>query len=1134
MVIKSLNFEFLRNGWPQLTELGGFAERYLDTDPQSACTKMRLFAEEMTRGLYRLLGLERLPEASFMDLLTGGEFRARIPSVILDKLHTVRIRGNKAAHGSKPTPAEALELLRQTFDIARWLFVSQGKGAIGDLPAFRHPTSLEADDEAKGRLKREKKEALQKLATQEVRLDALLREVATEREARQLAGEEIERLRAEFATRGPAAVSLLRFDEVATRRRLIDLMLADAGWDVGADGASTDEVRQEVEVLHQPTPTGKGAADYVLWNDDGTPLAVVEAKKTAEEPDKGKTQARLYADGLERMHGRRPVIFYTNGHEVWIWDDAQGYPPRKLFGLYGKDSLQLLHFQRANARPLDRVMPKPEIVDRLYQATAIRSVAEKLAAKRRKGLIVQATGTGKTRVAVALAEMLGRADWVKRVLFLCDRKELRKQAKQAFVEHTAHTTVVVTAGTAKERQHRVYLATYPAMMKVFQTFDPGFFDLIVADESHRSIYNVYRDIFRWFDAIQIGLTATPVELVSRSTCRLFDCDFKHPTYAYGYEEAVADRYVVPFELYTHTTQFLRDGIRSDQLTDEQIAQLEDQGEDPNALDFDAAEIDKVVYSKGTNRAILRNLMEHGIRDATGQQLGKSIVFARNHRHAVLLRDLFDELYPQYGGKFCQVIDNYDPRAEALIDEFKDPLNALTIAVSVDMLDTGIDVPEVVNLVFAKPVKSKIKFWQMIGRGTRLCPDLFGPGKDKTVFRIFDHWGNFAYFGTSYAEAEVAAAKGLVQRLFEARLALAETALRQGKPDVFEAAVELLRQDIAALPGESIAVRERWREVRAVADPAVLHAFAPATVQVLRDDIAPLMQWRDIRGHAAAYELDLLVAQMQQALLLGSGELADLKAELLERVDALPPHLNQVREKQPTIQAVKQPGFWDPAHLSVAVLERVRTELRSVMRHRPVGPPPAQPVRVLDIDEDPAGIRLQRERSRVVGIDLATYRAQVLAALESLFETDPTLARIRRGEAVGEADLERLTSLVLTQNPGVDLATLREFYAATEPLERIICSIVGMDAATVRERFATFAQKHALGAKQLQFLQLLQNHVARHGSIELDRLYQAPFTQIDAEGLDGVFADEAQADDLIAILADFEKPAESTNPPRTEA
>ncbi|MCK5680851.1 DEAD/DEAH box helicase family protein, partial [bacterium] len=484
-----------------------------------------------------------------------------------------------------------------------------------------------------------------------------------------------------------------------------------------APDGNTSEVSMEEEVPYQPTQSSIGYADYVLWDEAGKPLAVIEAKKTAVSLEQGRTQARIYADGLEKKYGRRPVIFYTNGFDISIWDDAQDYPPRSIFGFYSKDSLQYLVKQRKLKRPLLDTKRKQEIIGtRLYQIEAIQQICEHFAAKHRKALVVQATGTGKTRVAVALADVLSRANWGQRILFLCDRLELRKQAKNTFNDFMSAPLTYVTAKTANDRNQRIYLATYPAMTKIFQTFDTGFFDLIIADESHRSIYNRYRDIFKWFDCLQVGLTATPRDKIHRNTFRLFTCDDNKPTAFYPLEQAIEEKYLVPYEVYTHTTQFLRDGIKFSQLTEAQRDELEDAGENPEAFQYNPEDIDKKIFNRDTNREIIRNLMEKGIRNATGQVPGKTIVFARNHNHAVLLAQVFDELYPQYGGKFCQVIDHYDSRAEQLIDDFKDSDNPLTIAVSVDMLDTGSDVPEVVNLVFAKPVFAWVKFWQMIGRG----------------------------------------------------------------------------------------------------------------------------------------------------------------------------------------------------------------------------------------------------------------------------------------------------------------------------------------------------------------------------------------------------------------------------------
>ena len=667
--MRSRNFDILTENWPELAALGGFAEAYAHDDPASALVKLRLFAENLTKDIYRDLRLPKPEHATFVDLLGNEAFVAITPKVVLDKLHALRIHGNKAAHGEPATTRNALWLLQEAFDLSRWLFIQFGKGDARSIPGFILPPA-ERDEETKGRLKREKRQILEKLAAQEAQMETLLRELEAARQATVTAEKKANEITA-LASSSAATANLLEFSEATTRARIIDSLLATAGWNVALGEASTAEVGKEVEVLHQPTASGLGYADYVLWDDNGNPLAVIEAKKTSVDSERGRHQAKLYADGLEKMHGHRPVIFYTNGYDIWIWDDVLGYPPRKLFGYYSKDSLQyLVNFQRSGRKPLNTLEPSVAIVDRLYQIEAIKRVSERFADGHRKALIVQATGTGKTRVAIALVDLLIRAGWVKRVLFLCDRRELRKQAKNAFGDFLSEPIRVVSSRVNPQATERIFLATYPAMQKIYQSFDVGFFDLIIADESHRSIYNVYGDMFHYFDCLQIGLTATPVDFVTRSTFSLFGCEGQLPTANYDLEQAVEDGFLTPFEVFEHTTQFLREGIRLEILTKEQIEQLEEQGEDPAQYDFSSEQIDKIIYNKDTNRAILRNLMENGLRTRPDRLPGKSIIFARNHPHAVLMRQLFDEMYPQYGGRFCQVIDNYDPRAEQLIDDFK--------------------------------------------------------------------------------------------------------------------------------------------------------------------------------------------------------------------------------------------------------------------------------------------------------------------------------------------------------------------------------------------------------------------------------------------------------------------------------
>lgn len=1114
-IMDSINFEILRKQWPELATLGGFAEQYAHTDPSSALIKLRTFTENLVEGIYQVHSLTLPYQRNLFGLLEEDSFKETVPKVVLDKLHQIRLDGNKAAHGQKTKRETALGSLRDAWDLGRWYYITYGDGRPDECTTFQEPPP----EDTKSRLTQEKKTALEKLAAQEAKLQELLQQV----EALRVQAKAAEKTEAElvaFKTAGKAAADALKFDEATTRKRLIDKQLIEAGWNVDPYGRNTTEVGQEIDVAHQPTETGIGYADYVLWNDSGKPLAVIEAKKTAASAEKGRTQARIYADGLEKEHGQRPAIFYTNGFDIHLWDDAQDYPPRRIFGFYSKDSLEYLVRQRAIKQPLAKMEPKKEIIGtRLYQIQAIQRVCERFTTKQRKALIVQATGTGKTRVAVALADLLSRANWGQRILFLCDRLELRKQAKNAFGDFMSEPLTYVTAKTAQDRNKRIYLATYPAMTKIFQTFDTGFFDLIIADESHRSIYNRYRDLFKWFDCLQVGLTATPVDKINRNTFKLFDCEDKNPTVYYSLEQAIEEEYLRPYEVYTHTTGFLRDGIKFAQLSEEQREELEDAGENPEAFNYDAGDIDKKIFNRDTNREIIRNLMENGIRDGAGQLPGKTIVFARNHNHAVLIAQVFDELYPQYGGKFCQVIDNYDPRAEQLIDDFKDPANPLTIAVSVDMLDTGIDVPEVVNLVFAKPIFSWVKFWQMIGRGTRLCPNLFGPGKDKKNFRIFDHWGNFERFEIERPEADPTPSKSVMQLAFEARINLAETALAKADLDTVSATVELIRKDINTLPDDTIAVREKWKEKTAILAKGVMDQLAPSTVAALRNEIAPLMQWIYTRDHSDAYGFDLLVTNAQIELLRGSGRLVDFRDQIQDRVASLLMHLNPVRAKVELIKRALSSEFWDRA--DVAALEEMRQGLRGIMHHRqkPTGPDPLPP-KTIDVTD--GEVEFSRRTSNVHSIDMKLYRQLVEETLEKLFDTSPVLKKIRCGDPVSEKDLESLVSLVLTQNPDVNLELLREFFPeSAPPLDFIIRTIVGMESDAVEKRFADFARKFAENSRQTLFLRLLKNHIQKYGAITVDKLYEAPFTTIASDGLDGVFHDEVQIDELISIIQTFQ-------------
>lgn len=1129
--MQSINFEFLRPKWPQLAGLGGFAESYAHSDPVGAIAKLRIYCEQVVEWLTSELRLPKPPRATLIELLDNPSFRDVVPPVVVTKLHALRIEGNRSLHGNTGNTTAALRLLQDAWNIGRWLHLTYANGSVEDCPQFQDPPQGGVTAQIQ---RREKRAILERVAAQEAQMQRLLADLEAARQQADQAQATASELEAALAAGRRSAATLeaidpLAFSEAETRRYLIDVMLATAGWQVAPDLGNTAQVRKEVAVGHQPTESGTGYIDYVLYDEtNGRPLAVVEAKKTARTAEEGRTQAQLYADGLMRdLHlapHERPVLFYTNGHDLWLWNDAEQEPPRRVYGFPSPDSLAYLHHQRTQRKPLAEVAPSTAIIDRSYQIEAVRRVVERFAEKKRKALIVQATGTGKTRVAIALCEALFRAGWAKRVLFLCDRLELRKQAHKAFKEFLpADPRTYITPQT--DTNARIFLGTYPAMMKCFENFDTGFFDLIIADESHRSLYRRYKVIFDYFDAYQVGLTATPINEQTinaffRNTFRMFGCDDLNPTFNFDYAEAVRRKYLTPFVVDTHTTQFLRNGIKASELSADQRQRLEEDGEDPSLFQYEAGQIDRVVFNKDTNRHILRNLMERGIRVADGTRLGKTIIFARSHDHAVLLQHLFDEMYPQFGGEFCRVIDTYDSRADELIDEFKGegrPSN-LTIAISVDMLDTGIDVPEIVNLVFAKPVFSYVKFWQMIGRGTRLCPNLFGPGQDKTQFQIFDHWGNFERWEQGFQPAEPTRSKSLVETVFLARLELAETALETQQAEAFDLAVGLIGQDLASLPEKSLPIREKWKPLTEVRRPETLRRFDAATRATLHHEIAPLMEWVNIAGHVEAWRFDRLIARLQGELLRGSSRFDDLRNELLDLVGELRINLTQVRAKLAVIERVKGNAFWQA--VTVADLEQIRQELRGIIQYRDsTGAGPARP-KTVDIREDESQIQTARRPVRIAGLEMVAYRQRVQQALQAIIDQNETLQKIRQGQAVAPAELEALCSLVLTHDPQLDLHDLVEYHRVAPDLYRAIRGIIGLEGDLVERRFSEFVRAHPnLASHQIQFLDLLQAHIARYGSIELETLYEAPFTLLHSDSLDGLF-DERLAEELLEILEDF--------------
>lgn len=643
-------------------------------------------------------------------------------------------------------------------------------------------------------------------------------------------------------------------------------------------------------------------------------------------------------------------------------------------------------------------------------------------------------------------------------------------------------------------------------------------DLIIADESHRSIYNVYADIFKYFDCLQVGLTATPVDFVNRNTFQLFNCEEGKPTFYYSLEEAIEQGYLVDYVAYRYDTQFLRKGIHYNQLNPEQIKDLEESGDIDKELSVEARSIDTQVMNRPTTKLIVQNLMENGIKDADGQTIGKTIIFARNHDHAAFILSIIDEMYPQYGGKIAAVIDIYDGRAESLIDDFSDKDSPLKIAISVDMMDTGIDVPEVVNLVFAKPVKSKVKFWQMIGRGTRLCKDLFGRGKDKLYFKIFDHWQNFAYFeqdDNKKKQIKAPEQKSLMQKIFENRMEICKLAQSQQNSDIQQQMVGQLSDMINQLPENSISVKEKWKEKRFFAKKENLD-FTKADTEVrLKADLAKLMQWIDIQGHAPSFRFDNLVTSIEKSI-LQKKPCEDLQQKIIEKVALLPINLYKVAAKQETINKVLSPEFWQ--NVTFAGLEEIRQDLRDLMYLAEDDGNQVLPPRILNISEDEGQIVFERVK-KLYPKGLDAYKRQITDILQNIIDTEPVIQKIKSGQGLTGKDFEQILSLIMVQNPSLDKQTLQEFFPSTEKLEQVLMTISGMDEAYIKAKFADFVQKYHLTARQNQFLSMLQNQIIANNGINFARLYQAPFTSLDKDSIDGVFS-SVQADELFEILDNF--------------
>lgn len=900
--------------------------------------------------------------------------------------------------------------------------------------------------------------------------------------------------------------------EAATRKLYIDLYLREAGWDVleTEDVAIAGKAGIEIKVDGMPNSQGVGFCDYVLYGRDGKPLAIVEAKKTSVSPEKGRHQVDLYGECMKAVYGYKPVLYYTNGYIIKVIDGL--YPDRNVMAFHTIDELERM-IQKRDRKDITDTKVNPEIAGRPYQSMAITNICEWLNLKHRRGLLVMATGTGKTRVSIALVDVLTRNNWVKNVLFLADRTSLVHQAKVNFNKLLPDMSICELSGSdEKDYNARLMFCTYQTMINYIDSedkrFSSGRFDLIIIDEAHRSIFNKYGSIFSYFDSFLIGLTATPKSEVDANTYRVFGCESGTPNFDYTLEEAIKDHYLVPYKVVNRTTSLLKGGIIYANLTEDEKQQLElyyKAMEEENAaglmsLDIANNKLFRKIYNEQTCKQVIEDVMTNGIKVNQGETLGKTIIFAFNHHHAEMIVNCFKELYPEYGANYCQLIDNQVNYADDLILKFEND-DDFRIAVSVDMLDTGIDVPSVVNLVFFKSLRSKIKFVQMIGRGTRLCPDLFGPGKDKTHFLIFDYCGNFEFFALHPEGIPVNETISLSQKYFMVQtnllFQLQGLTWQQNKfaKSYYDSIKNELIEEVQKIKthSERLQVRSAMEYVDKYCDKKNWQSLSALDVKIICDNLTRLIDGGQ-KGDYLALSFDIRMKEIEEAYVAGNINFASKHIQvirkccafLLEKKATIP----QVIEKADELNTLVSESYWESTNLQD--LEAKRNSLRNIMKFLEHTVLKWIDVNIGDVRED--------KGNDVPGIvDIRTYREKVLDYLANHSDSE-VIQKIQKLEKINAEDLKELERILWQE-----LGTKDDYEKSTniDNLAVFIRSLVGLNQDAINEKFGDFLNGNILNAQQQEFVKAIINYVRENGDISKEDLIEKePFDNYDIISLFG--------------------------------
>ncbi|TDR31051.1 DEAD/DEAH box helicase family protein [Hydromonas duriensis] len=1146
------NFAFIQIDFPTLHDEAAQAEQLARVAPAAAAMLCRVSLEKAVNWLYdHDSKLVRPWRADLNTLLHEPSFQNLFSPAMFREINLIRKTGNIAAHGDAVVFDDVLAMLKYLFRFLRFVAIYYGKTrlpeqvfdeslltdlarASGSPATTSDADALVRELEAKNAALREAEDENRKLIESNATLLAELNAQKSQHSA-----ERVLRMQA-FAVEVAVPPNI---SEAETRRRYIDISLRECGWNHLVDGRD-----KEYPVTGMPTstnPSGKGFVDYVLWGDDGLPLAVVEAKKSMVDARQGREQAKLYADSLQAMHGQRPIIFYTNGFETYLWDDAF-YPERQVQGFYTKSELQLMLDRRGGAGvngyngtarlDLREFRVNEAIAGRPYQIEAVKRVAEtfvttnqsgQLRGRGRKALLVMATGSGKTRTAAAIVDMLMQSRWVKRVLFLADRNALVTQAKNAFNEYLPQLSAIDLTCEAEDVGTRLVFSTYPTMLNRIdhvnegeRFYGVGHFDLIIVDEAHRSVYQKYKAIFDYFDALLVGLTATPKTAVDRNTYELFGIEDHNPTFAYELDKAVEEGFLVPPKAISVPIKFPRDGIKYGDLSAEEKEEWEEKFGDPTVDsapdEIGGAALNEWLFNTDTVDKVLAHLMSSGIKVQGGDRLGKTIIFAKSHRHAEFIRERFDVNYPEYSGSFMSVIDNYESKAQSLLTKFtnKHADSDPQIAVSVDMMDTGVDAVRVVNLVFFKLVRSSTKFWQMVGRGTRPCPNLFGKDMDKTEFVIFDYCGNLEYFDANPEGVESKAVRGLSQQTFEVKLELA--LLIRGRVDsndeeraLAEAFINELHATVKLFDRNRAAVRMKLRRVEEYSDATRWQNLSRSDMQDINSELSNLVL-PIAKEDELARRFDVLILNYQLALFSNAhsskyqNQIRGVAHALLKKQN-----IPAVAKQVPMLTQLQQDDFWQS--VNVVGLEPVRLSLRDLMKYLDTE---SQDV-IYTHFEDTLNVDEAKEFDLVKSSgQLKSYKERV----ESYVRNNShhlVIRRLQTNKPISRTEIDTLEKILFEG----DLGT-REDYARVygeKPLGVFIRNIVGLDVNAAQAVFAEFIQAGHLSADQMTFINNIIRYLTINGVIDKNMLFTPPFTDLNDQGLLGVF-DEIQSKMILDLLS----------------